>query len=66
MFMVYVGSKLVEFRIVCSLQPIVNINTIEADPHSDSQNNGIVKPKNRRSYLHTAIGGLLGEAHPIL
>ena len=66
MFIVYVGGKLVEFRIICSLQLSVNINTIEADPHSDSQNNGILKPKNRKSYTHTAIGGFVGEAHPIL
>ena len=50
MFFVCVGfmfvSKSVQFGIICSLQYNININTVEVDPHSDSLQNGIVKPNN--------------------
>ena len=36
-----------KFRIICSIQSSININTVEFDPHSDSLQNVIVKPKNR-------------------
>ena len=40
------GDNYVEFYIICSLQYSININTVEVDPHSDSLQNGIAKPKN--------------------
>ena len=39
-------SKYVQFRVICSLQYSIKINTIKVDPHSDWLQNGIVKPKN--------------------
>ncbi len=50
MFTVCVGlvfrSKYVQFPIICFLQHITNINTVEVDPQSDLLHIGIVKPKN--------------------
>ncbi len=52
MFTVRVGlvfcSKYVQFPIICSLRYIININTVEVDPHSDLLHICIVKPKNRQ------------------
>ena len=33
------GNKYMKFRIICSLQYSININTVEADPHSHSLHN---------------------------
>ncbi len=50
MFTVCVGlvfrSKYLQFPIICFLQYITNINTVEVDPHSDLLHICIVKPKN--------------------
>ena len=40
------GSKYMQFRIICSLQYTININTVDVDPHSHTQQINIVKPKN--------------------
>ncbi len=46
-------SKYVQFPIICSLPYIININTVEVDPHSDLLHIFIVKPKNK-TYLKAA------------
>ena len=45
-------SKYVQFRVICSLQYSININTIKVDPHSDWLQNGVVKPKNTYKRLY--------------
>ena len=40
------GGKYVQFRVICSLQDRIIINTFWVDPHLDLLQNALVKPKN--------------------
>ena len=58
--------KNVQFRIVGSLWYSVRINITEAEPHSDSLHNGIVKPKNIKVGCENTVcivGGCVGDVH---
>ena len=59
------NSKNVQFHITCSFKYNISINATVVDPHSDSLQKSVVKPKFRVINLGVSIFGLHYNPNPL-